>query len=234
MLRFNGIDITDISDALETLVKVSTPEIILDSIPTAIADGEQFARLRYGKRSITLEFTIFETDMQLRTSILRDIKAWGVSRTPLHLEVPQEDNGYLIAICTQLPTDNADRPTDDIEMVFTALDPYYYSRAEKLASVSSRALVLHDTEPNWRIEQAVTAELTSPSWSINGKTLTFTTIPAGALVLDGNTETATLDGGTILTALSGDSRFPQLAKGANQIEVANGAGGTIYWRERWL
>ena len=67
------------------------------------------------------------------------------------------------------------------------------------------------------------------SYSDGIRTMTFSEIPAGKLVLDLNRQTAAVDGSSIMSAYSFDSSFIYPHVGRYTIAGT----GTVVWSERW-
>lgn len=235
MVLFNGVSLESISNTIHVIqCVVSQPAINPVTIAPTLADGEIFARRRYGTRTVTITFVVMDNNTTNRAATIRKIYQWAHSSTEKKLVVPQESNGYLNAVCTELPTNAGREYWQTLGLVFTCYDPFYHANTEKNCSVSQTVVVSQFENTDWRIEQTVSTGLTYPQWSLDGLQISFNVLTAGALKINGSTHTATTNDGSVLPALMFGSRFFTLKTGNNSIETSNGAGGTIYWRERWL
>lgn len=235
MVEFNGAAFEDISPKIKVIdVVVGAPNINTVSIVPAIADGERFARRNYGSRNVVIQFVVMEADETERTKILSEIEEWAYSKQEQKLIVPQDEDGYLMAICSQIPDDDAREFWNVLTLTFKAHNPYFRAHEESSAVLGDPFIVKRAAGADWRIEQNISELVELPSWEFGDKQISFSYIAAGNLVLDKETQTALLDGESILPSMLFGSRFFELSHGENVIEVQNGAGGTIYWRERWI
>lgn len=235
MVAFNNKRLEDISNEIRILdVIVNPPSVRTTSIAPALADGETFARRQYGPRRVDVIFSVLENDPERHSQIMHSINQWAYSDQEKRLTVPQEQNGYLMAVCTDFPPDSARDYWEPVTLSFTCHSPYFRANFERSEDISNTIHINRADDPDWRIEFAISSALTSPTWGIGDKQLIFSSLAAGSLVLEKRTGTATLDGASVLPSLLLGSRFFQLRRGANTIDTQNGAGGRIFWRERWI
>ena len=80
-----------------------------------------------------------------------------------------------------------------------------------------------------RIERTLSAAASSQSYSDGTDTMTFSSIPAGNMVIDLNRQTAAVNGSTIMQNYTFGSRFITPKNGTQTITGT----GTIKYRERW-
>lgn len=235
MVVYDNKRLEDISNDIYILdVIVHPPAIRSTSIAPALADGEMFARKQYGKRQVDVLFVVLENDSDRRSNILHDINQWAYSTEEKKLLVPQEQNGYLMAVCTGIPEDSARDYWEALTISFTCYNPYYLSHFEYSEDIGKTINIKRADDPAWRIEFDIAQNLSSPVWGIKDKQLIFSKLSPGKLILDRQKESATIDGASVLPSMLLGSRFFRLAHGANTIDVQGGAGGRIYWRERWV
>lgn len=237
MVSFNGISLESIDSAIKILdVTVGAPQVQNTTIEPALADGDIFARARFLSRKVLVTFLVMEDDMQRRALVLSRITAWANTRSPQKLRVPQEERGYLTAVCSSFPDDSARDYWTELHVEFTCNSPYYQANEESSVDLgdSHVVTVVHADAPAWRIEQTVSNALAYPMWALGSKFVQFVAVGTGKLVITRSDQTAMLGENSALPALMLGSRFFDLAAGLNQIDTENGAGGVIYWRERWL
>ena len=235
MVEFDGIELSSIDSAIRVIdVVVGPPSMRPTTISPALTDGDVYAGTKIGPRDVTITFVIMESDEIRRTDIFERVIRWAkISSGEQQLTVQQEPDGYLMAVCTQLPQNNAREYWTPLTIVFTAYNPYFQAFEESSAPMNTDFVVTHAERPDWRIEQDIPSLIAFPTWR-NGDELSFSTLLPGKLTLDRKTQTAFIGGSSTLPSLLLGSRFFNLSAGKNNIIATNGAGGTIYWRERWL
>jgi phage-related protein len=119
--------------------------------------------------------------------------------------------------------------------VFTCYEnPYWNAKAEKSVACGTAAYILGDAPPLMRIERTVTGSAASnQSYSLDGKTITFSSIPVGNAVIDLDRQLAYSVNGTTVTDLmpyyNVNSRFLVPRTGSVTITGT----GTVKYRERW-
>ena len=236
MVRFNEVDLESIGKEIRIIdVNVSAPSILPTIINPDLIDGALFSRSNYGERTVTVTFVIMTDDKARRSELFRELYLWADIKSTHSLVVPQEPDGYLDAVCTSLPDASSASYWDQLELVFTAYDPYFHSFNENQSVIGSDFTITRHDCLDWRIEFSVPNQIQYPAWRHNsGKEIAFSTMQAGDLVIDSKTQTAYIDDLSALPNLMLGSRFFTLPNGNNRIIPINGAGGYITWRERWL
>jgi hypothetical protein len=119
--------------------------------------------------------------------------------------------------------------------VFTCYDnPFWNAKAEKSVACGTAAFILGDAPPLMRIERTVSSSAASnQSYALDGRTMTFSTIPVGDATIDLDSQTAFSVNGTTVTDLmqyyNVNSRFLIPRTGSVTITGT----GTVKYRERW-
>ena len=141
-----------------------------------------------------------------------------------------------MAICTDKPEPSLRQWWESkLRLVFTCYDnPYWNAKAEKSVACGTAAFILGDAPPLMRIERTVSGSVVSnQSYSLDGKTITFSTIPVGDMTIDLDNQTAYSVNGSIVTDLmqyyNMNSKF--LIPRTGSVNVTG--NGTVKYRERW-
>jgi hypothetical protein len=80
-----------------------------------------------------------------------------------------------------------------------------------------------------RIERTLDSSASDQSYGLGGNTITFSTIPAGKLVIDLDHQTAVVGTTNIMQYYNVNSRFLIPSTGGMKVTGT----GTVYYRERW-
>lgn len=231
MIWFNGA-------ALEGVAPVKIVDILVSPIPLnpvarqrPIQWGADYVRMGGGERTVAITFALLTENRDERQEQLTQISRWALSDSPAPLMLPNHDGRYLNAVCTQLPEPSLRQWWESkLRIVFTAFDPYWVSMYEHSATCGTAIFVNGDAPPLMRIERALSEAATSQSYSDGANTATFSTIPAGALVIDLNKQIAAVNGTSIMSGYQFGGAFPVPRIGSQTITGT----GTVYWRERWM
>ena len=145
--------------------------------------------------------------------------------------LPNRRGVYLEAICTALPEPSLRQWWESkLRIVFTTYDnPYWTSIAEKSVACGTAFTVLGGAPPLMRIERTLSAAASSQAYSNGSQTMTFSSIPAGNMVIDLNRQTAAVGTSSIMGYYAFASSFIIPKTGAQTITGT----GTVKWRERW-
>ena len=81
------------------------------------------------------------------------------------------------------------------------------------------------------IERSGVTALTNQTYASRTESMTFSTIPAGSMVIDLNKQTAAIGNTSIMQYYKPSSTWIEPKVGANQLITGN---GTVKYRERWL
>ncbi len=226
-------------EALESVAPVLIEDVRISPIqltPVArqrpVRFGAQFVRLSGGTRTVAITFGLLTEDMDLRALQLMDIARWARADEAKPLRLPGHDGVYLEAICTALPEPSTRQWWESkLRLIFTCFDnPYWTGIEQKSAACGTAFNVLGTASPLMRITRTLASAATNQSYSRDGETMSFSTIPAGNLVIDLERQTAAVDGTSIM------QYFPMT--GATFLRPKTGlqtitGTGTITWRERW-
>ena len=233
MIWFNG-------SALESIAPVKIVDVVVSPIqmsPTArqrpVQWGAQFVRMTGGSRTATITFSLMTEDLDERQDQIRNITAWATGSPLAKLMLPYRDGVYLMAGCTSLPEPSTRQWWENrLRLVFSTFDdPYWISMYERNASCGSAFTVMGDAPdgPLMRIERTLSASASNQIYGNGTESMTFSSIPAGALVIDLNHQTAAVNGTSIMANYTMGSSFliPR-----NGVQTITGTG-SIIWRERW-
>lgn len=231
MIIFDGKSLNSVANVMIEDVRVSP--IAYDEVtrPRAINAGSVFVRSRAGTRTVAITFALLDRDKVTRQAALMAISAWAKNDKEYRLELPGHPEHYLMAICTGKPEPSLRQWWESkLRLVFTCYEnPFWNAKAEKAAACGTDFFVLGDAPPLIRIERTLSASASDQSYSLGGNTITFSTIPAGSLVIDLNNQTARVGNNSIMQYYTMTSRFLIPRTGLLNITGT----GTVYYRERW-
>lgn len=236
MIVYDGISLNSVAGVKIKDIQVSP--IAYDEVtrPRAIRGGSDFVRSRAGTRTVSITFALIEENDITRQASLLAISQWAKNDREYRLELPGHPDRYLMAICTGKPEPSLRQWWESkLRLVFTCYEnPYWNAKAEKSVACGSAAFILGDAPPLMRIERTVTGSAASDqSYTLDGKTITFSTIPVGNAVIDLDNQTAySVNGSTVTDIMpyyNVNSRFLIPRTG-----IVNITGtGTVKYRERW-
>ena len=231
MIIFDGVDIQSVAAVKIEDVRISPIDFNPVSRPRAVSAGSYFVRNRCGTRTVAITFAVLSEDRNARQAALMAISAWAKSDAEYKLELPGYPDYYLMAVCTGKPEPSMRQWWEaKLRLVFTCFDnPFWNDRMEKSVACGTSFRVLGDAPPLMRIERTLSAAANNQSYSLDGKTITFSTIPAGNLVIDLDRQTAAVGNTSIMGAYNVNSRFLVPRTG---VQTVTGTG-TVKWRERW-
>ena len=236
MIVFDGISLNSVAKVDIDDIYVSPIQYDFIARARAIRGGSDFVRSRAGTRTVTITFALLNMDMVNRQKSLLAISEWAKDDKEYKLELPGHPEHYLVATCTSKPSPSLRQWWEgSLRLVFTCFDnPYWNARAEKSVACGSAAFILGDAPPLMRIERTVSGSAASnQSYSLDGKTITFSTIPVGNAVIDLDNQTAYSVNGSTVTNLmqyyNVNSRF--LIPRTGNVNITG--TGTVKYRERW-
>ena len=233
MIVFDGVSLNSVADVKIEDVRVSP--IAYDEVtrPRAIQGGSVFVRSRAGTRTVSITFALLDMDKINRQKSLMAISQWAKNDKEYKLELPGHTEHYLMAICTGKPEPSLRQWWESkLRLVFTCYDnPFWNAKAEKSVACGSNFFVLGDAQPLMRIERTLTGEATNQSYSFDGRTMTFSSIPAGKMTIDLNRQTAVTTNVNVVLMRNYNitSRFIIPVTGLMNISGT----GTVFYRERW-
>lgn len=231
MIVFDGVNIQSVADVKIEDIRVSPIEYNDVTRPRAIAPGSVFVRERMGTRSVAVTFAILEQNRQNRQAQLMGLSEWAKTNKEYKLQLPNYPDFYLMAVCTGKPEPSLRQWWESkLRLVFTCYDnPFWNSIGEKSVSCGTQFHVLGDAPPLMQIERTLSESASDQSYGLDGNTITFSTIPAGNLVIDLNRQTAAVGTTSIMQYYNVNSRFLIPRTGTQTI---SGTGSVVY-RERW-
>ena len=231
MIYFDG-------KALESVAPVKIDDIRVSPIlltPIArqrpIRFGSDFVRMSGGSRTAVITFALLTNDPHIRQRQLQSIVQWARSDEPKRLELPYWPNMYLEAILTQLPEPSVRQWWEGrLSLTFTTFDnPYWTSIEEKSAACGAAFFVNGSAPPLMQIKRTLDSAASNQSYSDGVDTMTFSTIPAGNMVIDLNRQTAAVGATSIMQYYTFNSHVIIPKNGTQTIS----GSGAVYWRERW-
>ena len=231
MIVFNGVSLDSVAPVRIEDVKVSPISYNPVARPRAIRFGSEFVRMGGGTRTVTLSLAVLQKDMTNRHESFMNISKWAKTDGEHMLELPTDPTRCLFCVCTAKPEPSTRAWWENkLKLVFTCFDnPYWTSKQEKSVSCGTQFNVLGDAPPLMRIERTLSGAASDQSYSNGTQTMTFSTIPAGNMVIDLTRQTAAVGTTSIMQyyAPSGSFIIPRTG-----IQTITGTG-TVKYRERW-
>jgi predicted phage tail component-like protein len=233
MIIYNG-------QALEAVAPVKIEDVRVSPIarnPQArqrpVRFGADFIRMGGGTRTVTITLAMLTQNTQQRRRELESVACWAQSAQESKLILPDTPDRYLECFCTEFPDMSVWKWWESrMKMVFTCFDnPYWTDIAEQSVSCGTQFSVIgsaHDG-PLMRIERTLSAAASNQAYSNGTETMTFSTIPAGNLVIDLNRQTAAVGNTSIMQYYTFGSAFLLPRAGLQTITGT----GSVKWRERW-
>ena len=231
MIVFNGISIDSVAPVMIEDIRVSPINYNPLVRPRAIRFGSEFVRMGGGDRTVTLSFALLEKDIVNRHEALMSLSKWARTDAEYKLELPIDPNKYLMCVCTSKPEPSTRSWWENkLKLTFTCFsDPYWINIHEKSVSCGTQFVVLGDAPPIMRIERTLSSSASSQSYSDGTNTMTFSTIPAGNMVIDLNNQTAAVGSTSIMQYYQPSGSFIIPKTGTQTITGT----GTVKYRERF-
>lgn len=231
MIFYDGVSLKSVADVKIEDIRVSPIQYEPVTRPRPVRGGSVFVRNRAGTRTVAITFALLKDDEIARQKALDAINQWAKTDKEYRLDLPGHPERYLMAVCTSKPEPSLRQWWESkLRLVFTCFEnPYWNSKAEKSAACGSDFFVLGDAEPLMRIERTLSGAASSQAYASDGKTMTFSTIPAGNMIIDLNNQTAVVGNTDIMQYYNVNSRFIIPKTGAMKITGT----GTIKYRERF-
>lgn len=231
MISFDGIDILSVANVKIEDVRVSAIQLSPLARARSTSAGSVFVRNRPGTRTVSVTFALLKQDRASRQAALMAVSAWAKTDREYKLELPGHPDHFLYAVCTAKPDPSLRQWWEaKLKIVFTCYnDPFWNDKVEKSIACGTEFFVLGDAPPRMRIERTLAADASNQSYTMDGKTITFSTIPEGDMVIDLNAETAKVGSTNIMQYYVMTSRWPDLHPGVNEVTGT----GTVRYRERW-
>ena len=231
MIVYDNVDIRSIADVKIEDIRVGPVEINPVTRARAVAPGAEFVRTRYGTRTVSVTFAVLTDNTEARQAQIGAISEWAKSDKEYRLELPGFPDRYVMAMCTAKPEPSTRQWWETkLRLVFTCIsDPFWISAQEKSAACGTAFRVLGDAPPLMQIKRTLSAAATNQAYSLDGRTMTFSTIPKGNMVIDLNNQTARVGTASIMQYYNINSQFLQPRTGQMTISGT----GTVVYRERW-
>ena len=232
MIIYNGISIDSVAKVKIEDVKVNPIQYEDVTRVRAVSPGSVFVRRRSGTRTVVITFALPDDDKTHRQASLLAISQWAKTDKEYKLELPGHPEHYLIGVCTSKPEPSLRMWWESkLRLVFTCFDnPFWNAKSEKSVACGTAFTVLGDAEPLMRIERTVSGSAASnQSYALDGRTMTFSSIPVGSMVIDLNRQTAAVGNTSIMQYYNVNSKFIIPRTGSQTITGT----GTVKYRERF-
>lgn len=231
MIVFNGVDLEEIAPVKIDDIRVS-PMNVNPIERQSVGIGQRFVMMTGGKRTITITFALLEQDRDKRFKLLEAIKEWARPWQECPLILPQDETKHFDCRCTGYPEPSYRQWWEgQLRLVFTTFEnPYWTSNDEIKAALNQQVSIGGTAPPLMRIERKLTSKAANQTYAANGKSMVFSQIPAGNLVIDLNKQTAAVSNTSIMQYFGKTSRFIQPTTG----NITITGNGTLIYRERWV
>ena len=232
MIVYDGVSLNSVANVKIEDVRVNPIDFDAVTRPRAIRGGSDFVRNRAGTRTVAITFALLDDNQVNRQSALMAISQWAKNDKEYTLELPGHPDRYLVGICTDKPEPSLRQWWESkLRLVFTCFDnPYWNAKGEKSVACGTSFNVLGDAPPLMRIERTVSgSSATNQSYALDGRTMTFSSIPVGNMVIDLDRQTAAVGNTDIMQYYNVNSKFIIPRTGTQTITGT----GTIKYRERF-
>ena len=231
MIVFDGVSLESIAGVMVEDVRVNPIDYDPVTRPRAMQGGSDFVRNRAGTRTSAITFALLDDNKVSRQAALMAVSQWAKSDQEYRLDLPGHPDHYLMAVCTSKPEPSLRQWWESkLRLVFTCYDnPYWNSIKEKSVACGTSFFALGDAPPLMRIEHTFGSTASNQSYTMGGKTITFSTIPSGDMVIDLNRQTAVVGSTDIMQYYNVNSKFPVPRPGS----ITVSGTGTVKYRERW-
>lgn len=231
MLVYDGRAMEDVAPVNLIDVQIGPIKRQITARDRALRSGADFVRIRGQTRAIAITYALRESDADVRAGWQQAVLTWAIRQGPRKLLLPDRQARYIEAICTAPPEYLTREWWKPCKMVFTAYDPYFVDTDERYAACGTGFMVNGSAEPKMRIRAELDAAISDPVWTRNGNESIRLrgSVGPGALEIDLNAQTITLNGYSLMRQYRFDSTFFSPALGCNVID----GPGRVYWRERW-
>lgn len=231
MIVFNGIDIDSVAPVRIEDIKVSPIRYNPVVRPRAIQWGSVFVRMSGAERTITITFAMLVRNAIERRESFESLSQWAKTDAEYMMELPNDPMRFLQCVCTNKPEPSTRAWWENkLRMVFTCYEnPYWTSKYARSVSCGTAFTVNGDAPPLMQIERTLSSSASSQSYSNGTQTMTFSTIPAGSLVIDLNRQTAKVGNDSIMQYYQPSGSFIIPKTGSQTITGT----GTVKYRERW-
>ena len=231
MIVFDGISLNSIASVKIKDVQVYPIEYDEVTRPRAVRAGSDFVRSRAGTRKAQITFGLLDDNMINRQAALLAISQWAKNDKEYKLELPGHPDHYLMALCTDKPEPSLRQWWESkLKLVFTCYEnPFWNAKYEKSVACGTQFTAFGDAPPLMRIERTLGSAASNQSYALDGRTITFSSIPAGSMVIDLDNQTAYVGSTDIMQYYNVNSKFLIPRTGVQTITGT----GTVKYRERW-
>ena len=231
MIVFNGVSLESVAPVMVEDIRVSPIKLKPITRPRAIRYGSEFVRMGGGERTVAITFAMLDMNHVSRYESLLAISQWAKTDKEYKLELPVAPTRYLMAVCTAKPEPSTRQWWESkLRLVFTCYDnPYWTSKGEKSVACGTAFNVLGDAPPLMRIERTLSSAASNQTYSNGTQSMTFSSIPAGNLVIDLNNQTAAVGSTNIMQYYQASGNFVIPRTGTQTITGT----GTVKYRERF-
>ena len=233
MIRFNGVDLTDIAPVKIDDIAVSPISLSPVARQRAIDFGADFVRMGGGSRTVTVTFALLEIDSAEREAALQAIRDWAVISGEKTLELPHFENRHLECVCTTHPETSYRKWWENkLRVVFTCFSNPYWTSNELIEVPCGQTFSIGGSAPPLvTIERSGVTSLSNQTYASRTESMTFSTIPAGTFRIDLNKQTAQIGNTSVMRYYVPTSTWIVPKVGAYQIITG---AGVVRYRERWV
>lgn len=231
MIEFNGVDLQDIAPV--KIVDISVPPMNVTPVANQRLDiGQDFVRMTNGQRTITVTFSLLVDNLDERFELLEAIKEWARPWEECPLILPMFPGKHFDVRCTKYPDPSYRQWWESrLKLVFTTFENPYLTSNDEISAQTNQPLAIGGTAPPMvRIERTLSSKVANQTYACNGKSMFFSQIPPGKMVIDLNNQTAEVSGASIMQWFGKTSKFIEPING-NMTITGN---GRIIYRERWI
>ena len=233
MIKFNGKEMTELFPVKIDDITVSPIQLNPVARQRAIQYGAEFVRIGGGERTVTVSFALLDSDIDNREQTMNDIREWASIGKEYTLELPQYANRHLECAVTQLPDYSYRKWWENkLRIVFTCYNNPYWTSNELIEVPCGTTFSIGGSAPPlMTIERKGNNPIANQTFSNGTASMTFTTIPAGNMVINLSKQTAAIGKTSFMKYYKPTSTWIVPAIGANQRITGV---GTIKYRERWV
>ncbi|MBR2209890.1 MAG: hypothetical protein IJ896_00215 [Fibrobacter sp.] len=231
MIKFNGVDLQDVVPV--KIEDISVPPIDVSPVANQrVGIGQDFVRMTGGKRTITITFALLNDDKDERFEQLEAIKEWASPWEEHALVLPMFPGKHFDCRCVKCPDPSYRQWWESkLKLVFETFENPYITSDEEITTNCGTPLVIGGTAPPMvRIERRLIVRESNQTYYCNGRSMFFSAIPAGRLVIDLNKQTAAISGTSIMQYFGKTSKFIEPVNGDMTIT----GNGQVVYRERWV
>lgn len=232
MIVYNGILIDSVADVEIEDIKVSPIQYEPVARQRSGRFGADFVRMDGGTRQITISLALLDKNPITRHAAFMALSAWAKTDGEYMIELPLIDpQRVLYGVCTQKPEPSTRAWFENkLKYVFTCFNnPYWTNKGERSVACGTQFSANGDAPPLMRIERTLSGQATNQTYSNGTESMTFSTIPAGNMVIDLNDQTARVGNNSIMQYYQPSGTFIVPRTG---IQTITGTGN-VKFRERW-